>query len=712
MKLKLSYLSVSSPLILENLKRFWSLSVLSFLGYFVSGIIPLFLTYDVVEHSYQPGRYLITSMLSNNYFPYMALYLIVPVVGAVVLYRFLHNSASVTMIHSLPLTRAQIFNSNFISGIVLIFTPLVLTLLILLVMSKPVYDNMELSVNVFSRALILAWFFKAVIINLFIYIVGIFSGIISGNTAMHMFLAFWFSFLLPSLYGIAIAYFNKFLLGFDSRSQLGDVAMSLVPYLKAISSQEPYSLLLLTYYFVLMVVILVSSVILYHKRKLERSGDSLVFKVSIIVISYLIAFYGMTATSFSFDVVGAGFQGFLKSNGAFYLGLFIGIFIFFFIGRMIVTKSTRVLNKSGFKQLLIYLVIALLFVASVDLDLTGFEKRVPQLKTIKQIELLGFTSIESSSRYDEIFFVEGGSLGNYNQKTLFTEAKDLEKLVAIHKNMISEGKKSNLKGRDYRISVYYEKNNGLPLKRAYTLSYDYLVNSKEFKDLYESKSYKDFYSFKNLLVKMPASIAFYNEYLMDVTETQYSYSVINNKDEIRTLMEALEMDYQERTWQEHLDDKGIYGFIELSFDSNELKNLSREDQYTDVTREKGFSVMSFPVRKTDAHTIKWMEDMGYGETMAIDPLDIEKITIYNRVDWEDGEPMTVTDKEEIKALIDSIIREPEDYSNYKYGIITFKQSAPYSTKFYDYLLHSRPDIIDGASTFTVDREIFFDMGRS
>ena len=43
MRSKVSYFSISPVLIRENIKRFWSISVLSFIGYFLSGVLPILL---------------------------------------------------------------------------------------------------------------------------------------------------------------------------------------------------------------------------------------------------------------------------------------------------------------------------------------------------------------------------------------------------------------------------------------------------------------------------------------------------------------------------------------------------------------------------------------------------------------------------------------------------------------------------------------------
>ena len=210
MKSKASYFSISKPLILENLRRFWAIPALAFLVYFLSGVFPVLMTY---RHLNDMSSYIEISL--NNQQPfYMLAHLMFPIITAIVIFRYLQGISSVSVMHSMPFTRAKLYNSNFISGLILIISPILVNGLILLAISKPVFNQygtetgmMIDTINVFSRAEVLHWIWISILIVIVTYSISVFAGIVTGNSLMHFATAVWFNFLIPALYGVFIAYF-------------------------------------------------------------------------------------------------------------------------------------------------------------------------------------------------------------------------------------------------------------------------------------------------------------------------------------------------------------------------------------------------------------------------------------------------------------------------------------------------------------------------
>ncbi|MDF3002668.1 MAG: hypothetical protein K0Q48_2787, partial [Bacillota bacterium] len=87
MKLKASYFSISKPLILENLRRFWALPALAFLVYFLSGVFPVLMSYNRLNNM---ASYIDMSLKNQQPF-YMFAHLIFPIVAAVVIFRYLQG---------------------------------------------------------------------------------------------------------------------------------------------------------------------------------------------------------------------------------------------------------------------------------------------------------------------------------------------------------------------------------------------------------------------------------------------------------------------------------------------------------------------------------------------------------------------------------------------------------------------------------------------
>ena len=733
MRFKASYFSLSGALIRENIRRFWALSVLSFIGYFLSGILPIIFSYSRLDGM----GWQIKQILNNQYFPYDFFHLVVPVVAAVVLYRYLHSPGSVTMVHGLPLTRSKIFNSNFLSGLILVVLPLIATTIILLLLAKPVFE-VGSGVDLFTTTLALQWLWQSLIVVSSVYGIGVFAGVVSGNTALHMLLGFGFNGLLPALYAVCVAYFSEFLFGFDGINRLVEIASGIMPYTKAIQNQGPFSLGLTIYYVVFFVAILVASSLLYHKRHLEKAGDSLVFKSAGIVICYLIAFFGMSLMAFYFNTIPLIQEIQPQGHMMFYFGLLVGILVFLYIGRMIVTKTPRVFNRESLKHLLIYTVIALLFVVSVDLDFTGFEKRVPKPS---KVESVGLSNLEFSggfSRYDPVFFNGSEYEEANNNEFVFNDEKNIAALTSFHKGLLD--RRMELENHEnywnsQSLGITYDRTGFFDLARRYEIPRSILNESQDLKEIYESQEFKTKYSFKNLAILEPTWIRAYNELLRNSTVDSYGMKSINNAKELESLMIALEQDFQARTWEQHMDEKAPLATMELAFSGLPNPAPARYDSYSDSYYEEengtNLRIMPIIIRKSDTNTIAWLKERGYLEQLTIKAEDISYITVYHENQemymddewakesymyedsrdylWTDRLPKVVIDNpEDIEILLDSYINTGVNYNDSYYGRITFRKSAPFASSLYNYQTGEQggEDVIGGG--ITVDYNIYFD----
>lgn len=729
MRSKASYFNLSGTLIRENLRRFWALSVLSFIGYFLSGILPIIFSYSQLKGmSWQ-----IQQLLNNQYFPYGFLHLVVPVVAAVVLYRYLHSPGSVTMVHGLPLTRAKLFNSNFLSGIILVAVPIIVTAIILLLLAKPVfaYGN---SVDLFTTTLVLQWLWQSLIVVLSVYGIGVFAGVVTGNTAMHMLLGFGFNGLLPALYSVCVLYFNEFLFGFDGVTRWVNIAAGIMPYTKAIENQGPFSLGLTLYYIGFFIAILVASSLLYHRRQLEKAGDSLVFKSAGIVICYLITFFGMSMMAFYFNTIPLMVEMQTKGHIMFYFGLIVGILIFLYIGRMIVNKTPRVFNHESLKHLIIYSVIAFLFMATIDLDLTGFEKRVPTPSKVDSVELTDLQFSEDFLRYDPVFFKGLENDKSDYQKFAFSDETNIVAMTDFHKLLLDKRPELEVDENYWNtqsLGIIYNRSGNFDLARRYNIPKMILRESEGLKQVYESREFKTQYSFKNLVIEQPTWARTYNDYLRSSTVDSYGTITINNDKDIEGLMTALEKDFQARTWEQHMDSKAPLAVMELAF-TGLPKAKDQGYGYYEEEQDPNLRIMPISIRKSDANTIAWLAEYGYLEELIIKVEDISYITVYHEIInnddsmyteenqgymyeekygglWTDKLPqIRIDDPEEIKVLLDSYLTEGINYEESYFGMITFRKTAPYAASLYNYQssMNGNQDAIEG--TVTVDYYIYFD----
>ena len=194
-----------------------------------------------------------------------------------------------------------------------------------------------------------------------LFSVAVFAAIVTGNNLMHLMTSYFFIFLIPLLYAVFNVYFQLYLFGFDLSGNWMDICLSISPYTAIINGRGYFSTYEVLYYIGTIFAMLVISAVLYNKRKLERASDSLAFGFMKPVICYIIAFLGMTMLGFYFQELG-------EERIYLYAGFAAGTVIFFIIGQMIVMKTARVFNKEGLKSFAVYALIAIVFLAGLNLD--------------------------------------------------------------------------------------------------------------------------------------------------------------------------------------------------------------------------------------------------------------------------------------------------------------------------------------------------------
>src|SRR5665648_457249 len=281
MKSQKSYFSISLPLIRENLRRFWAIPAISFLIYFLSGIFPIIISYSKINIV---ANYINMSLTNMQPF-YLAAHLMIPVLTAVVIFRYLQSASSTTMMHSLPFSRYKLYNSNLISGLIMVVTTILLKGLIMLAIAKPAFNtwglaqpNLAGAVDTFSRGAILDWMLQSLLIVLVVYAISVFAGLVTANSIMHFATALGFNFLVPALYAVFVFYFDSYLYGFNTSGDWNATCLSISPFLGTFNLNNDggnFPPLHQIYYVMNALVLFVLSSFLYSRRKLEKASDSL-----------------------------------------------------------------------------------------------------------------------------------------------------------------------------------------------------------------------------------------------------------------------------------------------------------------------------------------------------------------------------------------------------------------------------------------------------
>ena len=400
-------------LLREQLKRFWAIGALAFLFYFLCVLLPLW-----GENYNVAAIRMITSILENKNPFVIILSVLAPFASVAVIFAYMYRKNSAGVMHAMPFTKMQLFATNFLAGYVLIIVPLVVFSVLLLMMpvtfgaDHVAYTGSSygywvppywVAINVFPNGLmhdevintlpVVAGFLaRAVLSVTFYYILFMTAAMVAGNPIIYMLVTGFLQVLVAGLYFLfAIAsyyyvdgyvindvllekifvYTNPVLLSTQFTNAAYDAAGA-----AEVASLAP----LYMSHIVIAVLLLALSVWMYHIRKLERAGDSVVFVPMKNFFIFLLSVGGMA-------LLGAFLLALMKSIAAMYMGLVIGFTIAFFISQMIAEQSFHVfykykaLAKHGCVALGIFAVVAVVS----RTDITGYARYTPDPSEVQAV---------------------------------------------------------------------------------------------------------------------------------------------------------------------------------------------------------------------------------------------------------------------------------------------------------------------------------------
>lgn len=536
MRYKASYCRIAPSIFIENLRRFWYIPTIAFIFMFLQTVLPIVM----IGSKNFLGSYL-ELMFWNKHPGLWGINLILPIASALGIFRYLHTVSGTAYINALPFSRDRLFNTNLLTGWLISIVPTLLLGGILLIMSRPVMSVFtgewdysgeipaKAAINVFAPQVICAWMGVSILTITFIYAISVFAGVVTGTTVHHLIGSVGFNFLVPAAVLTLAGYSEKYLSGYAfNESQL----LSFSPWLYAVG-KNTLGVKDLIIYIVVTVAILLLCYWLYKMRHMERAGDGVAFGFMLPFISYIFAFFGMSGMGFYLEQIG-------ESEIYFYVGLILGALLFFVIARMILLKTARVFDKRLLKNLLIYAVVAVLFVSSFTMDWFGYETRIPKLSSISSAQLkIDNNSEEYSNRFSPQFFKlserKVGDNPKYELDSLaefvLSDSENIKEISELHRNLLAN------------VSPHYNEDEGLvrltyniqgdrKIQRRYEcVSMRKLLNDKRIRKIYTSKEFKRQYSLYNLAYPVESVYI-------------WGYGVVSEPEKVRGLIAAMEEDFQ------------------------------------------------------------------------------------------------------------------------------------------------------------------------
>ena len=307
------------------------------------------------------------------------------IVAAMAVFSYLYSARSVGMMHALPLRREGLFLTSYLSGLSFFVLPNAAIFLITLAA--------EAVVGVVNPAALGVWFLTQLLCTLFFYSFAVFCAMFTGHILALPAFYVILNFLASVLAFIVQGLLSALLYGFVSSPVLTRIAAWLTPTLKLADQlyaranmdweamADPiaagsYSLSGLGYALIFAAVGIVLAglaLLAYRRRHLETAGD-------IVAMSWVrpVFKYGFAAcAAMVFGSLLYSIFSYALPSGAWTLLIFMALcgVIGYFVAEMLLQKSFRVFHR--WKGCVVFLICLAAVTAALELDLTGFETRVP-----------------------------------------------------------------------------------------------------------------------------------------------------------------------------------------------------------------------------------------------------------------------------------------------------------------------------------------------
>ncbi len=376
---------------------------------------------------------------------------------AQLLFGDLYNSRMCNAIHALPLRREGWFFTNILSGLCFSLAPtLVMTAVSLPLMAGSIVENawtIPFLQFVSSNLQFICFFGIAVfstmcVANRFTMIAGY------GLVNFGAYIAYWMvdNLYTPLLYGIITP--SRLAMGLTPLIQMVDQSFyDFTDYGELLDQQHILGVEMseLTASFSLTgewwhlfawagvgIALMALALVLYRKRHLECAGDAVAFPVLVPVFQVLCALFVMAGVQFAvcdlFGLVGVDWMNWVI--------LALGLILGWFVGRMLIERSTRVFRLKNFYGLGVLAAVIALSLVCAHFDILGIEDRLPKAEKVERVTL------ES----------------NYTQPYSMEDPEDIAAMIELHRLALEdrpEGWGLHVKGYDGSWVIVEDSNDHL-----------------------------------------------------------------------------------------------------------------------------------------------------------------------------------------------------------------------------------------------------------
>lgn len=389
--------------------------------------------------------------------------------SALAVFAYLYSSRCANMMHALPVTRTELFITNYISGLLFLWIPQLIAFLI------AVFVWFGNEVN--QLEYLLQWLGMAAGMALFSYSLAVVSVMLTGHIVTGAAYFFLLNYLVVGVQEMVGGILQVLVYGISaSQERSFGKWLSPLPFLMEkikIVYDDTQEMALPAFdgqiyvagYVLAAFVLIALALYMYRKRRIETTGD-------VICICWMKPVFrwggGIAAAGIlPVVIINTFFYEKEMSGNAFPLMLICSIitgFLGFFAVEMIIQKQFTVFSRKRFGEAGIFLGIILLFLTCLEMDVFGIEKRVPDAEEISYIYV-------------------NGTYAMY-----LDEEKQIEEYRKIHENIINSKAEYEKYFEKYVktdscyylvLEMEYGLKNGRRVKRAYYLPMEEYFREQE-----------------------------------------------------------------------------------------------------------------------------------------------------------------------------------------------------------------------------------------
>lgn len=506
------------------------------------------------------------------------LIIVIPVLLAIFLFRFLQMKQASDFIHSLPITRRSIYVHMIGTGIGFMGLPILLTGSILLLFHSAI--DIE---RLYTMTDIWYWMGTTFILEALIFSVAVLIGMVTGLSAFQGVLTYIFLTLPVGLFVLFAANVKFLIAGFSADYYLSANMNGISPLLAATEMEKiTFFSINILIYSILTFLFLISSLFLYERRKLEHVSQAFVYPKIKPVFKF-----GLTLCMMLFT--GLYFSETTGEPGWIFFGYTVGSLLGYYLGEIVLQKTWRIrVNLKGYVAFIVAVIVLALI---IKIDPLQYKTKIPDEKMISQIYI-----------GDSPLFFEDDDTSD-NASNYLKEKENIEAIRLLHQEIIDKGKKVSIGELNDGQSVFlmYELKNGKRLAREYHLQ-NYDSYMPLLAKIYESNEYK---KMGNQLLNVSAE---------DVSKIKITASgqvdksiTITDRQQLEAAVKALSEDLNNQSFAQMTSSFGDYASIDILLNNNKTIYMNWDSSYTQFS--------------------EWMESTGQSEQARLMADDISYILV-------------------------------------------------------------------------------------